>query len=114
MCCNKPQLIHFELVQVNFKHNLVFPDAINLIAPFCYFGPRSIYPGIYMMRLLPIFLLQWNEVGNSTGMEFEGFKRSFDFLKSHNFKIDTFVSDRHGSIAKHMREKEIETTHYFD
>ena len=31
MCCNKPQLIHFELVQVNFKHNLVFPDAIDLM-----------------------------------------------------------------------------------
>ena len=47
-------------------------------------------------------------------MEYEGFVRCLSFLKLHEFNIDVFVSDRHISIAKHMREKENGITHYFD
>ena len=50
-------------------------------------------------------LQQRNEVGSSTAMEYEGFKRSMDFLLSDGLDISTLVSDRHQTIAKHMREK---------
>lgn len=56
----------------------------------------------------------WNEVDNRTGLEYEGFQRSLNLVKSKGCKIATFVSDRHGSITKHMREKEEQTNHYFD
>ena len=60
------------------------------------------------------FVKQINEVGNSRAMEYEGFQQSFRFLKMEDFSISFFVSDRHATIAKHMREKEPTTTHYFD
>jgi hypothetical protein len=37
-----------------------------------------------------------------------------DFLLASGLAISTFVSDRHTSIAKHMREKLPNITHYFD
>ena len=39
-------------------------------------------------------------------MEYEGFLRSFSFLKLHEFDVAVFVSDRHLTIAKHMREQQ--------
>lgn len=58
--------------------------------------------------------LQRNEAGNSSGMEYLGFQRSLAYLSECGIKISTFISDRHTSIAKHMREKLIDITHYFD
>jgi hypothetical protein len=46
-------------------------------------------------------------------MEYEGFKRSMDFLLEE-INISTLVSDRHQTIAKHMREKLPKIIHYFD
>ncbi|XP_028416037.1 uncharacterized protein LOC114539599 [Dendronephthya gigantea] len=65
-------------------------------------------------KIIDFSLVQRNEVGNSTGMEFEGFQRSMDFLESQNIPISTLITDRHSKIAKHMREKRPNITHYFD
>ena len=59
-------------------------------------------------------MFQKNEVGSSTGMEFEGFKRSMESVIASGAKVKTFVSDRHLSIAKYMKEKYPNITHYFD
>ena len=55
-----------------------------------------------------------NEVGNSKGLQYAGFQRSIIFLKSNGLGISVVVFDKHRSIAKHMRENEKETKHYFD
>lgn len=47
-------------------------------------------------------------------MELEGAKRSFDYLKKSGLKMEIFISDRHKGIAKWIRTKEKETTHYND
>ena len=47
-------------------------------------------------------------------MEYEDFNRSIDYLIGREIVISTFVSDRHSSIAKHMREKKTDIVHYFD
>ena len=60
------------------------------------------------------FLFQRNEVGSSQAMEYAGFKNSIAHLKSENLQLSTFVSDRHTTIAKHMREQLPDITHYFD
>ena len=57
---------------------------------------------------------QRNEVGNSAGMEFEGFKRSMAFFQAEQLEPSTFISDRHTSLIKHMREQLAHITHYFD
>ena len=57
---------------------------------------------------------QRNEVGSSPAMEYEGFQRCMTFLLGCGLAIGTFISDRHVSIAKHMREKLKDITHYFD
>ncbi|KAK3731207.1 hypothetical protein QZH41_017743 [Actinostola sp. cb2023] len=46
-----------------------------------------------------------NEVGSSSAMEFAGHQRTFEFLLTTGIIITTFVSDRHASIAKWMREE---------
>lgn len=47
---------------------------------------------------------QANQAGSSSGMEFLGFKEAFTFLLGTGMIIKSFVSDRHTSIAKWMRE----------
>ena len=47
-------------------------------------------------------------------MELEGFKRAMAFMSSMPCGIGTFVSDRHTSVIKHMREELTHITHYFD
>ena len=47
-------------------------------------------------------------------MEYEGFKRSMEFFLGEGLNLSTLVSDRHQQIAKHMREKLPNITHYFD
>ena len=47
-------------------------------------------------------------------MEYEDFNRSIDYLIGREIVISTFVSDRHSSIAKHMREKKTDIIQYFD
>eukprot|EP00112_Aurelia_sp_Birch-Aquarium-sp1_P023357 Seg693.2 transcript_id=Seg693.2/GoldUCD/mRNA.D3Y31 product="hypothetical protein" protein_id=Seg693.2/GoldUCD/D3Y31 len=59
-------------------------------------------------------LVQRNKVDSSSAMEYEGFKRSMDFLAMLPCGISTFVSDRHSSVIKHMKEKLSSMKHYFD
>lgn len=47
---------------------------------------------------------QANQAGSSLGMEFLGFKEAFTFLLGTAMIIKSFVSDRHTSITKWMRE----------
>lgn len=47
-------------------------------------------------------------------MEYVGFTRCMDSAFKNGLDITTFVSDRHPTIAKHMREKLGSVTHYFD
>ncbi|XP_046863426.1 uncharacterized protein LOC124457186 [Xenia sp. Carnegie-2017] len=65
-------------------------------------------------EIIDVSLIQRNEVGSSTGMEFEGFQRCLNFLLDDGLNISTMVSDTHQTIAKYMREKQPRITHYFD
>ena len=47
-------------------------------------------------------------------VEYMAFDRSMEDISKNDLSVTTFVSDRHSSIAKHMREKLPEITHYFD
>ena len=48
-------------------------------------------------------------------MEYMAFQNCMNFLLvMAGLIISTFISDRHTSIAKHMREKLSHITHYFD
>lgn len=47
-------------------------------------------------------------------MELKGAQDSFAFLKGVGLAIPIFISDRHRSIAKWIREQVPETRHYFD
>ena len=47
-------------------------------------------------------------------MEFEGFKRSLQFLENDGLNVTTFISDRNLSIAKYFREERKDVLHYFD
>ncbi len=47
-------------------------------------------------------------------MEYLAFKQSMESLHKSNVDVTAFVSDRHSSIAKHMREQLPEIIHYFD
>ena len=60
------------------------------------------------------FVLQRNQAGSSPAMEFLSFKSCMDYLKKQGLTITTFISDRHASIAKHMRTVLKNITHYFD
>mgnify|MGYP002803534029 CR=1 FL=1 len=47
-------------------------------------------------------------------MEYMAFSRSMKNISDNDLNVKTFVSDRHSSIAKHMREKLPNINHYFD
>lgn len=47
-------------------------------------------------------------------MESEGAKRCFSFLQKAGICIQKFVSDRHTSIAKWIRETQKSTKHFYD
>jgi len=47
---------------------------------------------------------QANEAGSSSKMEFLGHQRAFAFLLGTGLIIKSFISDRHTSITKWMRE----------
>ncbi|KAK3721668.1 hypothetical protein QZH41_013818, partial [Actinostola sp. cb2023] len=59
-------------------------------------------------------LVQRNQVGNSPAMEFESFKQSMEYLIGYGILINTFISDRHVSIASHMKKVVTNIVHYFD
>ena len=53
-------------------------------------------------------------MGSSTAMEYEGFKRSMTVISAQPCGVSTFVSDRHTSVVKHMREQLAHIIHYYD
>ena len=52
-----------------------------------------------------LIYFQANQAGSSSAMEFLGHQKAFHFLLSQTqMIITTFISDRHSTIAKWMRE----------
>ena len=47
-------------------------------------------------------------------MELEGCKRCFKYLETAGVAIKVFISDRHKSIAKWIREQRPNTSHFYD
>ena len=47
-------------------------------------------------------------------MELDGAKRCFNFLSQAGLKISIFISDRHISISKWIRETQVGTSHFHD
>ena len=58
--------------------------------------------------------LQRNQAGSSTAMEFMAFKLCMDYLITYGLSIKNFISGRHISIAKHMKDVLKSIVHYFD
>ncbi|KXJ09634.1 hypothetical protein AC249_AIPGENE2225 [Exaiptasia diaphana] len=86
------------------------------------FGTYSIYCCTIGL-IIHLVVVQANEAGSSTGMEFVGHQRAIEFLLTTGMVITAFVSDRHTAIAKWMREElpsrcralgKPVITHYFD
>ncbi len=57
---------------------------------------------------------QSTEVKNSAHMELEGLIRTLQFLSDAGVQLDSLTTDRHGQIAKYMRENHPELAHYFE
>ncbi|CAB3988543.1 Hypothetical predicted protein [Paramuricea clavata] len=55
-----------------------------------------------------------NEAGSGPAMEYLAFQNCMGFLSGCQLVMSTFVSDRHGSISKHMKTKLANLKHYFD
>ncbi|KAK3732010.1 hypothetical protein QZH41_016888, partial [Actinostola sp. cb2023] len=55
--------------------------------------------------ILHLVVVQANEAGSSSAMEFLGHQKAFEFILATGMVITAFVSDRHTSIAKWMREE---------
>ncbi|XP_073249850.1 uncharacterized protein [Porites lutea] len=77
------------------------------------FGAYTIFCCTVPM-IIHFSLVQRNEAGNSTGMEFMAFQHCMDFLLAYGLLITTFISDRHSTIASHMKNVLTNIVHYFD
>ncbi|KAG0444834.1 hypothetical protein HPB47_013333 [Ixodes persulcatus] len=65
-------------------------------------------------KILHFEQIQCEAVRNSGQMEKEGLIRSLEFVKGKDLTVRSLTTDRHRSIAKHMREQEAAILHYFD
>ncbi|XP_015764208.1 PREDICTED: uncharacterized protein LOC107343156 [Acropora digitifera] len=65
-------------------------------------------------KIVHFELVQANQVKSSSDMELKGAQDSFAFLKAAGLAIAVFISHRHRSIAKWIREQEPQTEHFFD
>ncbi|CAB4026779.1 PREDICTED: uncharacterized protein LOC107331715 isoform X3 [Paramuricea clavata] len=65
-------------------------------------------------QIIHFNLVQRNQAGSSPAMEFMSFKLCMDYMIAYGLTITTFISDRHTSIAKHMRTVLKNIVHYFD
>jgi hypothetical protein len=76
----------------------------------------SVQSCVLINRLIAILILFWqrNVAGSSQAMEMLGFKQCMDSLLVWGIVFDTFITDRHSSIAKYMRENLAHIKHYFD
>ena len=57
------------------------------------------------MKPVPYITFQANQAGSSLGIEFMVFKEAFTYLLTTGMIVKSFISDRHVSIAKWMREE---------
>ena len=87
------------LVKASISNNFIFIGDTKLVFPF---------------YLHPSFFLQRNEAGNSTLMEFMAFQHDMDFSLAYGLLINTFISERHSTIASHMKNVLTNIVHYFD
>ncbi|KAK3749144.1 hypothetical protein QZH41_009825, partial [Actinostola sp. cb2023] len=76
-------------------------DSMGQSAKFCTYSIICCTIGL----IIDIVLVQANEAGSSNEMEFIGHQRAFGFLLSTGMIITSFISDRHASIGKWMREQ---------
>lgn len=61
-----------------------------------------------------MIFFQRNVAGSSQAMEYFGFQKCMQFLFANGLNVITFISDRHTSKRKHMKEQLPNITHYFD
>ncbi|XP_068757455.1 uncharacterized protein [Montipora capricornis] len=77
------------------------------------FGAYTIFCCTVPM-IIHFALIQRNQAGSSPAMEFMGFKQCMDYLLGCGVLITTFISDRHTTIASHMKKVLTKIVHYFD
>ncbi|XP_015751817.1 PREDICTED: uncharacterized protein LOC107331715 isoform X2 [Acropora digitifera] len=77
------------------------------------FGAYTIFCCTIPM-IIHFALVQRNQAGSSTAMEFMAFKQCMNYLIGYGLLITTFISDRHVSIASHMKKVLTGIIHYFD
>lgn len=65
---------------------------------------NSIIVSLFTSVSIYLFTFKVNEARNSSGMEFIAVEKAFTFLLGTGLLIKSFISDRHTSIAKWMRE----------
>ncbi|XP_034079309.1 uncharacterized protein LOC117550853 [Gymnodraco acuticeps] len=64
--------------------------------------------------VIDVQLVQSNECGGSYHMEKTGLERSLAHLERHGLAVGTMVTDRHGQIAKWLRETYPHIEHLYD
>ena len=69
---------------------------------------------IKVLLLYCFLYFQRNQAGSSPAMEFMGFKQCMDYLLGCGVLITAFISDRHTTIASHMKKMLTKIVHYFD
>jgi len=105
----------YYLVKVtSYMHDQLF-NSFRVL--WCSYGLASLYADSYgdktiIALLFPYF--QRNQAGSSPAMEFMGFKQCMDYLLGCGVLITTFISDRHTTIASHMKKVLPKIVHYFD
>ena len=105
-CCTFAQIIHFDLVQVGRTKCIIITILIA----------EALLTNYSLQNLLHLCVssLQRNQTGSSPAMEFMAFKLCMDYLITYGLSITTFISDRHASITKYMRDVLKSIVHYFD
>ena len=109
-----PKLMYYLVKVTSYKHDQLFKSFRVL---WCSYGLASLYTDYYgdktiIALLFPYF--QRNQAGSSPAMEFMGFKQCMDYLLGCGVLITTFISDRHTTIASHMKKVLTKIVHYFD
>ena len=69
---------------------------------------------LWLLFFILFLLPQRNVAGSSPAMEYLAFQNCMQYLLGCGLPIGALITDRHMSIAKHMREQLPQITHYFD
>ena len=73
----------------------------------------SLFFVLFVNFVYLLILVKRNQAGSSPAMEFMAFKECMNYLIGYGLVITTFISDRHVSIASHMKKVLTRITHYF-